>query len=212
MSPSSHNRREAKRSSGFTVVELVVVIVLVGILAAVGISRFIRVDDEAHTARMEGLAGALQTAAASFHANWRVRGGGGVDMPGWGDESLDANSFGFPAGGRGDVSVVGRDRDCEDIWRGLLQNGPEVIEADPNKEIGTSINHIEPKLGTDVAVVAGQDASIPDATVPLPATPNAEICQFISLHYQSVQPGTPKPTIFYDSRTGEVFTDLDRVF
>lgn len=202
----------SRRARGFTVVELVVVIVVLGILAALGLARFSRVDDEAVDAKVERVAGALQSAVASFHANWRLAGRPTVDVPGWGDETLDANGDGYPASGRQDTGVVGRDRDCEDVFRGLLANGPTVIEADPNKEIGTSINHIEPRLGTDIEFVAGQDASIADATVPIPATPNAEICQFIALDHQSVQPGAPKPTIFYDSRTGAVFVDLDRVF
>lgn len=213
MSREAHNEpRRPLQYSGFTLVELVVAIIILGILAAVGLARFSHIDDEAVKAKVEHLAGALQSAVTGFHGNWRVRDGGAINVAGWGDETLDANSFGFPASGSGDTGVVGRDQDCEDIWRGLLQNAPSVIEADPTKAIGTTINHIEPKLGTGVAFVAGQDASIPDATVTLPSTPYAEICQFIALDHQSVQPGSPKPTIFYDSRTGAVFTDLDRVF
>lgn len=204
--------RCACRAGGFTIIELVVVLVVLGILAAVGLSRFSRIDEQAVTAKMETLAGALQESVSSFHANWRLQDQPAMDVPGWGDETLDANGYGFPASGRRDAGAVGADRDCEDIFRGLLHNAPAVIEADPNKEIGTSFNHIEPKLDTGIAFVAGQDAVITDATVALPATPYAEICQFIALDFQSVQPGSPKPTIFYDSRTGVVFTDLDRVF
>lgn len=174
--------------------------------------RLIDTKEQARRQRMEHLAGAFAAAVAQFHGQWRIKNRESLNVPAWGDETLDANQWGYPATGRRNLGTVGRDQDCEDIWRGLLQNAPSVVEADPNKEIGTSVNHIEPRLGTGIEFVAGQDGNIPDATIPLPASGRAEICQFISLDAQSVRPGAPKPTIFYDSRRGAVLLDLDRTF
>ena len=192
--------------------EVGVAILLLSVLAAVGIGRLARTHDHAVDANLERLTGALQTAVAAFHANWKLNGNPHLDVPGWGDGSLDANGVGFPVSGRRDSAAVSDDRDCVDIWRGLLQDAPRVARAEPTRVTGASFPYIEPKLGTGVMFVAGQEDWIGDATVPLPDTPHAEICQFISLHHQSVQAGAPKPTIFYDSRTGTVLLDLERVF
>jgi prepilin-type N-terminal cleavage/methylation domain-containing protein len=201
--------------AGFTIVELVVVIVLLGVLAAVALPRFTHLSDDAVAANMEALAGSLRSGIGLFHAAWQVsdrRGEAAVNLAEHGLGTLDANAAGYPVSGRRDRAATGRDQDCEDVWRGLLNPAPAIIEADPNKEAGTSRNHIEPRLGTEYEFVAGQDSTISDATIALPFASNAGVCQFISLHYQSVAPGTPKPTIFYDTNSGAVLLDMGRVF
>ena len=49
---------------GFTLIELVMVIVILGVLAAVAIPRFIDMRGDANTAALNGVAGALSSAAA----------------------------------------------------------------------------------------------------------------------------------------------------
>ncbi len=57
-----------KQQSGFTLIELIMVIVILGILAAFALPRFADFTGDARLATMQGAAGAVKSASAIVHA------------------------------------------------------------------------------------------------------------------------------------------------
>ena len=58
-----------KKQAGFTLIELVMVIVILGILSAFALPRFADLTGDARKASINGLAGAIKSAAAIAHAD-----------------------------------------------------------------------------------------------------------------------------------------------
>ena len=69
-SPHQHGRqRHGRRQAGFTLVELITVILILGVLAAVALPRFTDLQGKARAAKVKGVGGAINAAASLTKAS-----------------------------------------------------------------------------------------------------------------------------------------------
>jgi len=105
-----------KAQKGFTLIELVVVITILGILAAFAFPRFAALEVEARAATVDGLGGSIRSATALAHSLSLVQGGpASVLMEG---QSI-IMTFGYPD----DASI---DNTLTDFSGFILAAGPPV--------------------------------------------------------------------------------------
>ena len=83
------------KQAGFTLIELVVVITILGILAAFALPRFTSLESQARIASINGLAGSVRAASALAHAQWLAEGSSGstVSLEG---QTINLTGDGYP--------------------------------------------------------------------------------------------------------------------
>lgn len=132
------------QQNGFTLLELVIAIVVLGILAVVAAPRFLNIQDDAYLAKIEDIATNLQTGVKFTQSQWLANGAtpeAQVNLQGYGGGSLDVNEFGYPLGTNkgnsngkiGSPFNIGKNNPgCIAIWEALL--GAEYRLSNSNNQ------------------------------------------------------------------------------
>ncbi len=123
-----------KKQKGFTLIELVVVIAVLGILAAFALPRFVDFTGNANTAARAGFVGSLSSAVGLAKAKYVAQGNTGtVTLDG--GTAITMNAQGYP-----DVAVTYNSvATCQTLINNLLQN-PSGVVFSYNPFFGCTIN------------------------------------------------------------------------
>ncbi|GGB62788.1 prepilin-type N-terminal cleavage/methylation domain-containing protein [Shewanella inventionis] len=192
------------KQQGFSLIELVIVIVILGLLAATAIPRFLNVTDDAEDASVDGVAGGLATAVSFVRAQWEVDGRSNTSVVLDGTTvSLDTR-FGFPTGTTNTSATAMTNATCQEVFDSVLQNAPRNVLFNQDASDQRYTVRVQNAVG-------GSSTSIDGATVN-----NLDLCvyhQVASLTLNQTS-GVPTPTpdlstsgakgVTYNPGTGQV--------
>ena len=144
-----NSKIKSKKSSGFTLIELVIVVVILGFLAVTAIPRFLDLTDQAKQANIEGMAGGFATGVSLVRAQWEAEArpnDGGTPKQNF--TTYDgtvvyltvediANSVrpGYILGTTATSLVA--NVDCVQVWNAIFQQPPSITttDLDVNSEV-----------------------------------------------------------------------------
>lgn len=116
------------RQSGFTLIELVMVIVILGILAAFALPRFADLRSDSNLAALKAMGGAIKSAASIVHAKALVEGvqnqkTATIDLDGDGVEEVGIR-YGYPSAKRAEGIPRIMGGGFENDWSWSTYNAP----------------------------------------------------------------------------------------
>jgi len=112
----------SRKEKGFTLIELVMVIVILGILAAFALPRFADLGGDARLSTLDGARGSVKSAAAIAHSRWLADGSpaGSVGITLEGSTAVTMTDEGYPTEDDGGIGVAAQISDDFDVTTGTI--------------------------------------------------------------------------------------------
>lgn len=135
-------KKHASRSAtGFTFIEMLVVVIIIGILGAVALPRIADLQDDAYVSMNVGTGAAFKSAVALAHIRWASAGVGGpannLDLYGSGKNLMDMNASGWPAQSNPSFDAnptLSNTNDCISVWGAILSDNAPRVATDRSED------------------------------------------------------------------------------
>jgi MSHA pilin protein MshB len=162
--------KQANTSRGFTLIELVVVIVLIGFLAVNAIPRFIDLTGQAKQANIEGMAGGFATGVSLVRSQWesesRPKDTSDINFVSYDGTTVYLTSEnktttpgirpGYIVGTSSSASINSGTMsasDCVAVWNSLLQQPPQIATNVSNINGNSSIQYLASVSGSGASTL-----------------------------------------------------------
>ncbi|NRA60895.1 MAG: prepilin-type N-terminal cleavage/methylation domain-containing protein [Psychrobium sp.] len=132
-----------RNQKGFTLIELIVVIIILGILSVTAAPRFIGISEEADRVVFSATAAAFKSGVQQIHIAWLIRANGKevqnfikIDNLGKNNRAryLSVNSTGYPADITGFSLTTNSQLDCQEVWLAVLDTQGGITADDTNSD------------------------------------------------------------------------------
>jgi MSHA pilin protein MshB len=162
--------KQVNTSRGFTLIELVVVIVLIGFLAVNAIPRFIDLTGQAKQANIEGMAGGFATGVSLVRSQWesesRPKDTSDINFVSYDGTTVYLTSEnktttpgirpGYIVGTSSSASINSGTMsasDCVAVWNSLLQQPPQIATNVSNINGNSSIQYLASVSGSGASTL-----------------------------------------------------------
>jgi MSHA pilin protein MshB len=151
------------KQSGFTLIELVIVVVILGFLAVTAIPKFLDLTEQAKQANIEGMAGGFATAVSLVRAQWEAK-GRPKNTDGENITDYDGTNLILTTKATGIrpgyvvSSVAGQNNgaalddnftkaNCVDIWQSIFQQPPRLTDSISTLNTDSTLDYLADKSG-----------------------------------------------------------------